>query len=451
MTMANRRKDRSSIFAVSRSAIRMALAVATVFLRGSMATQPMQATQIQAPTYTVLQTFTGGADGATPYAGLIPDAAGNLYGTTHLGGIKGCNQGGLVIGCGVVFKLDSGGNETVLYRFTGGADGAEPYGALIRDTAGNVYGTAFQGGVGTCLGGGCGVVFKLDPAGNETVLYSFTGGADGANPGAGLIRNAAGNLYGTTSYGGDLNCNQQIGCGVVFKLDSAGNETVLHTFTGADGQQPGGLIADAAGNLYGAAGGGSGCGVVFKLDPSGDETTLHNFTCGADGAFPSSALIRDAAGNLYGTTGSGGLYDAGTIFKLDPSGNESALYSFTGGGRGDSQRWLDPGPCWQPFRHDRGRRPIQVGSGFCAGTKRHGESPARLHRRGGWRRADRFTVAPVQGCPLRHSYVGRRRQRDELQSRRHWVWGCVQADGPVAGGRCQLLVRETDLMGANSI
>jgi uncharacterized repeat protein (TIGR03803 family) len=197
-----------------------------------------------------------------------------------------------------------------------------------------VYGTAFQGGVGTCLGGGCGVVFKLDPAGNETVLYSFTGGADGANPGAGLIRNAAGNLYGTTTYGGDLNCNQQIGCGVVFKLDSAGNETVLHTFTGADGQQPGGLIADAAGNLYGAAGGGSGCGVVFKLDPSGDETTLHSFTCGADGAFPSSALIRDAAGNLYGTTGSGGLYDAGTIFKLDPSGNESVLYSFTGGADG---------------------------------------------------------------------------------------------------------------------
>ena len=292
-----------------------------------------------------LYAFMGLADGGTPsYAGVI-DSAGNLYGTTSQGG-----QG--VPGSGVVYKLDPAGQETVLYTFTGGSDGANPSFGVVRDSAGNLYGTT--GGGGDC----CGVVFKIDPSGHYTVLYTFTGGADGGYPGGGVIRDSAGNLYGTTENGGDLSCTAFFspGCGVVFKVDPSGQETVLYSFTGgADGGFPfvAGVIRDPAGNLYGTtfAGGGSGCndsggfgtdgcGVVYKLDTSGQETVLHTFTGGSDGGNPFPGLVRDRAGNLYGTTGGGGDLSCtfypyapgcGVVFKVDPSGQETVLYSFRAG------------------------------------------------------------------------------------------------------------------------
>jgi len=275
-------------------------------------------------TETVLYNFTGGADGANPAQGLIWDAKGNLYGTTNSGGLLNVNAG-------VVFKVSpKDKTETVLYTFTGGADGASPFAGLIWDAKGNLYGAARWAG-----GSNAGVVFKVSPKDKtETVLYNFTGGADGANPSAGLIWDAKGNLYGTTPYGGDLRgCGG--GCGVVFKLSSKGQETVLHRFTGgADGANPsyGSLILDANGNLYGGTEfggdlsgcGGYGCGVVFKLSSKSQETVLHTFTGGADGRDPSyGSLILDAEGNLYGTTQYGGKNlsgclgnGCGVVFKL---------------------------------------------------------------------------------------------------------------------------------------
>lgn len=181
---------------------------------------------------------------------------------------------------------------SVLYNFTGGADGASPYSNLIHDAAGNLYGTtAIGGNVSRNCGLGCGAVFKLDTAGNETTLHSFTGGSDGGIPAAGLVRDTVGNLYGATANGGASNS------GVVFKLDSMGGHSkVLHGFTGADGSNPyGTLVRDAAGNLYGTTGGGgaNGGGVVFKVDPAGTETVLYSFTGGSDGNYPTAGLVQD--------------------------------------------------------------------------------------------------------------------------------------------------------------
>ena len=219
---------------------------------------------------TVLYSFTGGTDGNTPYSGVIRDEAGNLYGTT---------VGGGAFGSGVVYKVEPWGKETVLYSFCSQpncADGASPSAGVIRDSAGNLYGTTAGAGAH-----GKGTVFKLDPAsGKETVLYSFTGGPDGAQPVASLIRDDDGNLYGTASTGGDLSkrCTSFMpGCGVVFEIDPAGKQTVLYTFTGeADGANPYSALLKASGNLYGTTYGGgdttsapcsgTGCGVVFKLD-----------------------------------------------------------------------------------------------------------------------------------------------------------------------------------------
>jgi uncharacterized repeat protein (TIGR03803 family) len=169
--------------------------------------------------FTVLHTF-GGVDGATPDSVLLRDAHGNLYGTTGYGG----NSTVCAFGCGTVFKLTPEGTETVLYNFcslANCADGATPgSGPLVRDSKGNMYGTTDEGGSSRngCNGGSCGVVFKLDIAGKETVLYSFSGGADGGVPVAGLVRDGAGNLYGTTFQGGDVGCEPPYGCGVVFEI-----------------------------------------------------------------------------------------------------------------------------------------------------------------------------------------------------------------------------------------
>jgi len=267
---------------------------------------------------TVLYSFTGGLDGGQPGGGVILDSSGNLYGTTLVGGASNC---------GVVFELDASGTETVLYSFAGGTDGCQPFASVIRDSAGNLYGTTGGGGAGNH-----GTVFKLAPGGAETVIYSFTEGTDGGLPEAGVIRDSAGNLYGTTNQGGDLSIDG-LGCGVVFKVDPSGTETVLHTFNSSDGGFPvASLTADSAGNLYGTTffGGPSNLGVVFMLAPSGTYTILHGFSGSPDGSEPEAALIRDSAGNLYGTTSSGGVSGWGTVFKIDTTGAFTLFYSFMG-------------------------------------------------------------------------------------------------------------------------
>lgn len=258
-------------------------------------------------TLTVLHTFRG-RDGSTPSgsAPLIWDGAGNLYGTTTLGGANNL---------GTVFVLNPVTNEyRVIHDFAGETDGALPWAGLVRDSYGNLYGTAVGGGNYTCSTAGCGVVFKLSRSGEETILHTFTG-AEGGHPYSTLIRDRSGNLYASTLYGGANSA------GVVFKVDPAGTLTVLHDFTGADGSGPGSLTLDPAGNLYGTTewGGAHSYGTVFKLDSAGTETVLHHFHAGTDGSGPSSvALVRDGAGNLYGTTGWGGTSGIGVIFELKP-------------------------------------------------------------------------------------------------------------------------------------
>ena len=257
-----------------------------------------------------------------PTGSVIRDSAGSFYGTTFIG------QTDVGFGGGVVYKIDAAGHSEVLHNFTGGNDGGDPYGGVILDSKGNAYGTASEGGTSND-----GVVFKIDPSAYETVLYSFTGGADGGSPFGSLLRDSAGNLYGTTNGGGASDA------GVVFKIEPSGHESVLYTFTGgADGGYPlGGLVRDEKGNFYGVTDGGgtAGAGVVFKVDPSGHETVLYTFTGGNDGAYPGwVTLARDSAGNLYGTTSGGGTDNAGVVFKVDTSGHETVLYSFTGGDDG---------------------------------------------------------------------------------------------------------------------
>jgi uncharacterized repeat protein (TIGR03803 family) len=262
---------------------------------------------------TVLHSFTGGADGGYPYAGVIRESAGNLYGTTYAGGR----------GYGTVYKLDSANNEAVLYSFASGPyDGGGPFSGVIRDEAGNLYGTTSNGGTS-----GYGVVYKLDKSGQETVLYRFAGGADGGHPTTGVIRDSSGNLYGITNNGGLANA------GVVYKLNTESYKAVLYGFTGgADGSGPNSVVRDSDGNLYGttAGGGTAGWGVVYKLDTAGNETVLYTFTGGPDGGGPIS-VIRDPAGVFYGTTSVGGAAGLGVVFKLDTTGRQTVLHSFTGG------------------------------------------------------------------------------------------------------------------------
>lgn len=224
---------------------------------------------------------------------------------------------------------------SLVHSFTGGTDGSNPLAGLTIDSSGNLYGTASSGG-----DFGEGAVFKFNRAGSETVLHSFKGGTDGADPEAALIR-SNGNLYGTTAGGGTSDQ------GTVFELTSTSKETVLHSFTGkADGAQPQASLAeDAAGNLYGTtyAGGKAGKGVVFKLTRPATtagvwtEEVLHNFGSGSDGANPVAGVSFDAAGNLYGTTSAGGTYGQGTVFRLTPSASgwkETILHSFAMQGDG---------------------------------------------------------------------------------------------------------------------
>lgn len=277
----------------------------------------------------VLLSFSGG-DGSSPSGPLVFDAAGNLYGTTFYSG---------TFGNGTVFKLSPGANNTwteAVYSFGGknGKGGAHPYGGLVLDSSGNLYGTTFYGGAY-----GYGTVFELtlNSSGKwtESVLYSFAGLRDGSNPASTLVFDAAGNLYGTTWYGGDVHGVIGGGDGTVFELSPTEKgrwiEKVLYQFHGDDGANPrAGVVFDAAGNLYGGTVDGGyalcnvTCGVVYKLTPGSNgtwtETVLHRFAS-VDGGYNEGGVVLDAVGNLYGTTLIGGADGGGTVFKLSPNAN----------------------------------------------------------------------------------------------------------------------------------
>ena len=280
----------------------------------------------QAQTITPLHNFTGAPDGAFPQGALVRDRAGNLYGTTTSGGN----------GDGTVYKIDNTGRETVLFNFDAFVSGINPTSALIQDRAGNLYGIA-DGGPG-----GAGVVFRVSPTGDQKVLFAFQGGLDNHNPKVptgGLFMDRSGNIYGTTLFGG-TGGNCHLDCGTIFRLDTAGHLQVLYAFTGGnDGSQPfGPLVHDGSGNLYGVAQAGGdlscpefprvGCGTVFRLNKNG-LTVLHTFHGGEDGAMPRPALLLDATGNLYGTAGVGGTSNNGTLFKIAADGEYSILHHLT--------------------------------------------------------------------------------------------------------------------------
>jgi uncharacterized repeat protein (TIGR03803 family) len=272
-----------------------------------------------AGTVTVLYTFTGGADGAYPYAGLLQGTDGNFYGTTSQGGAANA---------GTVFQLTPAGVLTILYAFSGTADGAFPYAGVIQGTDGNFYGSTSQGGVS-----GAGTIFQLTPSGALTVLYAFTGVDDGAYPYAGVVQGTDGNFYGTTYLGGVS------GAGTVFQLTPVGTVTVLYAFTGgADGAYPyAGVIVGVDGNLYGTTsqGGANSAGAVFQLLRDGTLNTLHAFAGGVtDGAYPVGSVIQGSDGDIYGTTLFGGSADSGTVFQVTPAGAFTILYAFTSGDEG---------------------------------------------------------------------------------------------------------------------
>jgi uncharacterized repeat protein (TIGR03803 family) len=299
------------------------------FALGIVTVAIMTASRVPAQTFHVVHNFTGGHDGGDPLNGFTADPAGNLYGTASTGGAS--NNG-------VVFKINVKGGETVLHGFKGGKDGSGPQGFLVRDTAGNLYGTTTAGGTY-----GWGTVFEITGT-KETVLYSFGGNGDGASPQAGLTMDTAGNLYGTTSAGGSK------GNGTVFTLvpsDGSWTESVLYSFgTGTDGQVPvGGVSLDAAGNVYGtaSAGGSYGYGTVFQLVKAAGwtESILHNFQNANDGAVPYAGLIADQSGNFYGAATEGGANGGGTIYELTPSKGSwkfSVVYSVPGWGISGSFR-----------------------------------------------------------------------------------------------------------------
>jgi uncharacterized repeat protein (TIGR03803 family) len=289
-----------------------------------------------AATYKKLYNFTGALDGGDPATPLTFDSSGNAYGTTASGG---------AYNFGTVFQLSVSGQETVLYSFTGGGDGLDPHSGVTLDSAGNLYGTTVAGGFGgLCAGDGCGVIFELTLSGAswvETTLYSFKGLNDGFGPGGGLIFDSAGNLYGTAPDGGAHSS------GVVFELSPSAHGwqyKVIHQFTGGkDGAigSLGDLLLDAAGNLYGVTelGGANGAGAAYELSPTArgpwKTTVLYDFKGMPDAANPYGGLIFDKAGSLYGTTYFGGTAGMGTVFELVLGPNdkwqENVLYSFQGG------------------------------------------------------------------------------------------------------------------------
>jgi len=328
----------------------------------------------QAPaTVTTLYRFTGGTDGSTPQSSLLLDAHGNLYGTTVYGGAN-CTDSR---GCGTIFRLNpTTGKYAVLHRFRGPADGLYPLAGLVRDAAGNLFGTTSTYGPN-----GGGTVFMIDSLRQLTTMHAFFGGAtDGYNPRAGVFLDSSGFIYGTTDQGGTFNL------GTVFKINGAGDLIDLYSFTGMpDGALPEAALSSQQGLFYsttfsgGANNGGSifsysavsgavnvvhsfaahssslqtpfagvipglygttpdggdfNRGMVYKANPLGRFVTLYSFKGSGDGQTPYGGLVRDKLGIFYGTTNLGGAFGVGTVFKLDTSGNETVLYNFSGGSDG---------------------------------------------------------------------------------------------------------------------
>jgi uncharacterized repeat protein (TIGR03803 family) len=267
-----------------------------------------------AQTFSVLYSFKGRPDGFGPWSGVVSDSGGNLYGTTAAGGMQDC---------GTVYQIDSSGAETILFSFPCD-DLIHPEAGVILDHAGNIFGTAKDSSQPPWGG-----VFKLDRVHGKVALYHFTDN-DGHNPLAGVIRDSSGNLYGVTTEGGG-----EANGGTIFRLSPSGQETVLYTFVDhANGpvECDGTLVRDASGNLFGTSylGGRFFEGTVFKLDPQGVLTILHDFDHRNRGAIsPVAGLTMDSSGTLYGTAAFGGNFGRGAVFKIDPAGNYSVLHSFT--------------------------------------------------------------------------------------------------------------------------
>ena len=346
----------------------------------------------RAQTFSVIHNFSGGLDGATPYAGLTMDRAGNFYGTTYAGGSRRL---------GAVYRLKRSGSGWIadgLYSFTGGpSDGYQPLARVIFGPDGSLYGTASAGGPAgnSCAGYGCGLVFQLRPPAafcrsvscpwTETILYFFQGTPDGLSPSGELIFDQAGNLYGTTESGGQF-------AGIAYELTRSGNawtETIIHNFSGRDGSEPyGGLISDNAGNLYGTTqeGGLNYVGTVFRLTDSGSgwtESLPHIFQL-ADGGYPTAGLVFDQSGNLYGATTYGGSDGAGIVFELSPSGGRwtySVLYSFTGQYGCPDNEYVGAGP-WAALTMDAAGN--LYGTTRCDGANRMGNIFKLTPSSGGW-------------------------------------------------------------------
>ena len=348
-----------------------------LFLTALMAITFITAVMANAQTYTIMHRFNG-TDGEQPNF-LLLGQDGVLYGTTFYGGDRNCDP---PFGCGTVFKLDHSGLTTI-HTYSGGSDGELPWGQLVQDSASNLYGTnnytdrvwkldssgnqtivyqfsldqgtqagpALVGGPGNALygillmkeGGGCGAVYKVNRnTGRITTLHSFIE-SDGCHPQSGLLRDPTGNLYGTTVFGGDLSCDQKSGCGVVYKLDTAGNLTVLHSFHGgSDGAYPTdvSVTMDSAGNLYGmtgvgGAGGGAGdclgngCGLVYKIDTEGNYSVVYSFSSKFSSDVATGGVLWSPNGYLYGVVGIDGADAEGMVFQIDSMGNFTDLHDFT--------------------------------------------------------------------------------------------------------------------------
>jgi uncharacterized repeat protein (TIGR03803 family) len=298
----------------------------------TFATMLLAATAWAANTTKLVYSFGGASDGEYTDTELVRDSAGNLYGSSVQGG---------TFGGGTVFQITPAGVHTVLYNFTGGADGGEPYKGVTLDSHGNLYGTAVTGGGGGCEGG-CGVVYKLTKTGStwtQSVIHQFTGGIDGSGPGAPVAVDKQGNVYGTTPTGGAS------GVGVVYQIKPSGSGwtlNVIHAFTGGtdgSGGSAGRFFIDTAGNLFNVCttGGAHGFGVVYEISPGAGKwkfTALYAFKDQPDGASPYGGVVFDKAGNMYGTTYYAGAHDLGAVYQLTHSGatwTESVLYSFKGG------------------------------------------------------------------------------------------------------------------------
>jgi uncharacterized repeat protein (TIGR03803 family) len=277
--------------------------------------------------FTVLHSFSGGPAGSNPSAGVIADSLGDLYGTTSGGGT------GKI---GTAFELSRTGTSYAATPFQP-ALGRSPSSGLVANAAGDFFGTAYKGGTANK-----GTVFEVQPDGIISVLHSFTGGADGEYPSGGsLAMDAAGNLYGTTQSGGPGTY------GVIYRVTPAGVETIIHSFSlnSQECLQPNnGLAIDTAGNIYGSAfdtGGEYGHGCVYKLSPAGEYSVLHYFMGNNggtdDGAYPEAGVVLDKAGNIYGTTALGGYDNVGVVYLVTPKGHYELLHSFTGGTDGEGE------------------------------------------------------------------------------------------------------------------